>query len=124
MRPNEEQEQAAVVDWCDLHGIPVVHIPNEGRRSAYTGANLKRMGMRPGFPDLFIPVARMGYHGLFVEMKVGKNKPTRAQIEWLRRLDAEGYAVCVRYGADEAIGSIEFYMGGDNDRKKSASGSP
>lgn len=110
VHPTESEEQATVVDWCDLHGIPVVHIPNEGRRSAYTGANLKRMGMRPGFPDLFIPIARMGYHGLFVEMKVGKNKPTRAQIEWLRRLDAEGYAVCVRYGADAAIKSIENYI--------------
>ena len=110
MRPNEEQEQAAVVDWCDLHGIPVVHIPNEGKRSAWAGAALKRAGMQPGFPDLFIPLARKGYHGLFVEMKVGKNKPTEKQKEWIKRLSKEGYAACVRYGADAAISTIQAYV--------------
>lgn len=68
---NEDLEQEAVIEWCDIKRIPIVHIPNEGKRSAAYAARLKRMGLRPGFPDLFIPVVRGRYHGLFIEMKYG-----------------------------------------------------
>ena len=72
----EDGEQEALIMYCDLAGIPVVHIPNEGKRSTAYGARMKRIGLRSGFPDLFFPVARGGFHGLFVEMKVGSNRAT------------------------------------------------
>ena len=108
--PREEDEQIAFVQWCDILNIPVIHIPNEGKRSAYMGAKLKRMGMRGGAPDLFIACARGEYHGLFIEMKVGKNKPTKKQIGWLQRLSEEGYACTVCYGTDEAIRATKKYL--------------
>ena len=108
--PSEEEEQVAVVKWCKLHGVPVVHVPNEGKRSAAAGAALKRAGMQSGFPDLFIPKPVNGYHGLMIEMKVGKNKPTANQIEWLKTLAGEGYATCVRWGSDSTIQTIERYL--------------
>ena len=37
-------------------------------------------------PDLFLPVGRGSYHGLFIELKYGKNKPTEKQTEWLKSL--------------------------------------
>ena len=111
---NETTEQIAVVNYCTAIGVPIVHIPNEGKRSVVTGAQLKAMGMQRGFPDLFVPLARMGYHGLFIEMKYGKGKLSDPQREWLSRLNNEGYAVCVCYSADEAIGKINKYREGDN----------
>ena len=106
---SEDAEQEAVVEYCDLLHIPIVHIPNEGKRSLSYAARMKRMGLRSGFPDLLIPLARGGYHGLFIEMKYGKNKTTKEQKEWLERLSAEGYACAVCYNAAEAIKTIESY---------------
>ena len=106
---SEDAEQEAVVEYCDLLHIPIVHIPNEGKRSLSYAARMKRMGLRSGFPDLLVPLARGGYHGLFVEMKYGKNKTTKEQKEWLERLSAEGYACAVCYNAAEAIKTIESY---------------
>ena len=106
---SEEAEQIAVIEYCDLLGIPITHTANEGKRSVAYGARLKRMGLRPGFPDLLITRARGGYHGFAIEMKYGKNKPTPDQIEWLRRLSSEGYATAVCYTATDAINLIEKY---------------
>ncbi len=106
---SEDEEQAAVIEYCNLRGIPVVHIPNEGKRSLSFAARLKRLGMRPGFPDLFIPRARGSYHGLFIEMKYGKGKTTKEQEEWLALLQGEGYATAVCYSSLEAINAINAY---------------
>ena len=106
---SEDAEQEAVVEYCDLLHIPIVHIPNEGKRSLSYAARMKRMGLRSGFPDLFVTLARGKYHGLFIEMKYGKNKTTKEQKEWLELLSAEGYACAVCYGADETIKVIENY---------------
>ena len=107
---NELQEQIAVVEYCELRGLPIVHIPNEGKRSVVTGAQLKRAGMRPGFPDLFLPRPMGKYHGLFIEMKYGNGKTTADQEWWLSTLSREGYAVRVCYGFDEAVRCIEAYL--------------
>jgi hypothetical protein len=107
---SEDAEQIAVIEYCDLLGIPVTHAANEGKRSAAYGAKLKRMGLRPGFPDLFITRARGVYHGFAIEMKYGNNKPTEHQKDWLRRLSSEGYATAVCYSASEAISLIEKYL--------------
>lgn len=56
-RVTETGEQEAVIEYCAWRRIPVVHIPNEGKRSAAYAAQMKRMGLAKGFPDLFIPVA-------------------------------------------------------------------
>lgn len=78
----ESSEQQAVIEYCSYCGIDVVHIPNEGKRSERYGAELKRLGMRKGFPDLFIPQSKKGYHGLFIELKRDiTRKPTKDQLE-------------------------------------------
>ena len=106
---SEDEEQAAVIEYCKLRGIPVVHITNEGKRSVSFAARLKRLGMQPGFPDLVIFHARAGYHGLAIEMKNGANKPTKEQKEWLSILAREGYATAVCYSFLEAVQVIDAY---------------
>lgn len=109
-KPTEYDEQAAVVDFCELMGIDIVHIPNEGKRSTAYGARMKRMGLRSGFPDLFLPYPRAGYHGLFIEMKTEGGKATANQKKWIAKLSARGYRAVVCVGADEAITDIRNYM--------------
>lgn len=106
---SETAEQSTVVEWCDLLHIPIVHIPNEGKRSVSYAARMKRMGLRSGFPDLLVPLARGGYHGLFIEMKYDKGRTSPEQDNWLSLLSAEGYACAVCYNAAEAIKIIENY---------------
>lgn len=107
---SEDSEQEAVIEYCDLMRIPVVHIPNEGKRSVAYEMRMKRMGLRSGFPDLFVPLARGKYHGLFIEMKYGKNKLTTNQKEWLGTLSSNGYACLVCYSAGDAIDIIDQYI--------------
>ena len=106
----EAQAQEAVVEWCEWHHVPVFAIPNGGKRNAAEAAHLKRQGVRAGVPDLCIPVARGRYHGLYIEMKVGRNKPTALQAEWIRRLRENGYAAAVCWGADSAIETLRRYL--------------
>lgn len=110
--PTEAQEQAALVEWCDLMRIPVVHIPNEGKRTLANGRELARMGLRRGFPDLFIAAARNGFHGLFIELKrIKGGRVTEPQQKWIDFLNKHGYHAVICYGADEAIKEIRSYYG-------------
>lgn len=111
LRSNEDAEQAAVVEFCELMKIVVVHIPNEGKRSQAYGARMKRLGMKKGFPDLFFPTPANGYHGLMIEMKTdSKSRVSPEQRAWIAYLTKQGYCAVLCYGADEAIAQIKKYF--------------
>lgn len=113
---NEAQEQRFLFQWANLaqQQYPELklmhHIPNGGKRDAKTAINLKHEGVKAGVPDICLPVARGKFHGLYIELKVGKNKPTPKQLEWIYALEQEGYAVKVCYGWLEARETIENYL--------------
>lgn len=106
----ESDEQIAVVQYCALRRIPIFAIPNGGTRNKIEAANLKRQGVKRGVPDLCIPVARKGYHGLYIEMKYGKNKTSAEQDLWIELLNRNGYLATVCWGADAAIKVIDDYL--------------
>lgn len=113
---NEENEQMILFRWAEFakQQYPelklMYHIPNEGKRSKVTGARLKAAGLRPGVPDICLPVAHGGYIGLYIENKYGKNKPTENQKEWLRALREAGHLTAVCYGWEQAKELIEKYL--------------
>ena len=72
------------------------HIPNGGSRNRLEAANLKKQGVKSGVPDICLPVARGAYHGLYIEMKVGRNKASENQTQWLSDLNEQGY-YCLLY---------------------------
>lgn len=106
----EIDEQINVVTWCRMQGIRIIHIPNEGKRSQYVGRQLVAAGLAKGFPDLFIPIPKGGFHGMAIEMKFGKNTLTEEQRDWLRFLKDQGYAVHVSYSFEDARHKITQYM--------------
>ena len=111
MAKTESGEQQAIIEFCVYCGIDCIHIANEGKRTARYGAELKRMGMRKGFPDMFILYAKNGFHGLFIELKKDvTSKPTKEQVQWISKLNAAGYYATVCYGADAAIREIKKYF--------------
>lgn len=118
--PIEDTEQELVIRWSVgaadqwpelalLH-----HIPNGGKRGKRTAAQLKRMGVKPGVPDLCLPVARGGWHGLYVEMKRRDGgRVSSEQRVWLAHLAAQGYRAVVAEGHEQAIDLIRDYLAAD-----------
>lgn len=109
----ERDEQIKLFNWIHLHPKLkdlAFSIPNEGKRSLVMGNLYKRMGLRSGTPDIFIPYPTKTYHGCFIELKFGRNKATPAQEKFIVRLKEQGYAAEVIWGADDAIKFIEKYL--------------
>lgn len=109
--PTEQQEQFVAVAWLRKMNIPHHHSPNGGYRDYREAAKFKRLGTSAGFPDIFIPKARKGYHGLYIELKrVSGGKLSEAQEWWRDLLLAEGYAWHEAKGATEFIQFVENYL--------------
>lgn len=117
MKRSEATEQMRVIDWCRWHEnrYPLLqlifHVPNGGSRNVLEAANLKAEGVKAGVPDLCLPVPQQGFHGLYVEMKWGKNKTTENQDWWLAQLEQLGYKTEVCYSAEAALIIISKYLG-------------
>ena len=112
----EAAEQTALFRWASLMSgqFPEIemlyHIPNGGSRNKIEAAHLKQQGVKAGIPDLCLPVARGEYHGLYIELKYGKNKPTENQKRWIKLLRSQNYKAEVAYGWEEASGLILEYL--------------
>jgi hypothetical protein len=117
MIQREESEQIALFQWAAMMEskypeLRLLHaIPNGGHRHKATAARLKAAGVKAGVPDICLPVARGDWHGLYIELKVGKNKLTEAQRRWKDDLIRYGYLALVCYGWEEARDVIEWYLG-------------
>ena len=109
-RVTEAEEQKALIQKKYPELKMLMHVPNEGKRSPRYGAELKRLGLQAGFPDLALFVPRNGKAALFIEMKVGRNKCTENQKKWIRKLLEQGYEVKVCYSCEEAIQVIKKYL--------------
>ena len=98
---SEEEAQQLVIRWADAHVDEwpelrwLHHSPNGGYRHKATAARLKSMGCRRGYPDLVLNIRRGCYTGMALELKVGRNKPTEAQLEWIDHLARQGWFCCV-----------------------------
>lgn len=89
--------QIYVATWLRKQGIRHHHSANE-RQGARSGFSAKLKGQSKGFPDLLVfgliePVA--------LELKVGTNKLSEHQIEWLDCLSSMGWAAHVCYTFEE-----------------------
>lgn len=115
--PKEDTEQMHVFKWAALeHGAHpelslLFAIPNGGHRDKVTGALMKATGVKAGVPDMCLPVARGGYHGLYIELKrkVG-GQVSVTQKQWIISLQEQGYMAKVCKGADEAIATLTAYL--------------
>lgn len=117
-RKSEHDEQAALFQWAALASRQhpeldlLFAIPNGGKRNIVVAKKLKAEGQKAGVPDLLLPVARHGHHGLFIEMKVQGNKLTELQMKWVEALKKQNYVVAVCYGFDEARVILINYLTG------------
>lgn len=139
---------AAVAQYVDsvpelglLHAIPNGGSRGDGtkRGAMISGANMKAEGVKTGVSDLFIPVARHGYHGFYIEMKapgkgrrigrrVGVNASgdiggkmitgeSDSQIEWGNRVGEQGYLYACFDSWSEALKALMWYLGFEHSKQ-------
>ena len=115
---SEAEEQEALISWAGMvkgkypQLFWLFHIPNGGTRHPVEAMHLKKMGVKPGVPDLFLPYPVKPYHGLWIEMKSETGRPTALQKEWLEHLRQMGYASYICKGFKAAQECIISYLEG------------
>lgn len=119
MIPTEDEEQIWLFSWAKLKlgRFPELalmhHIPNGGQRSKSEAARFKAMGVKRGVSDIFLPVARGGYHGLYIELKAKDGKAEKEQKEWIAAVREQGYCAAVCFGGEIAANLVEAYLNGE-----------
>jgi hypothetical protein len=117
----EHDEQKALFIWAKIYEerFPqfqmLFAVPNGGFRKLKTARDLKAEGVKAGVPDVLYPVPRrigeVGYAGLAIEMKFGKNKTTPEQEWWLGMLQVNGWRTGICYSWRDAARLIADYEG-------------
>jgi len=115
---SKEFELSKLLSWVQVLDVEIPEL-RMMRRMSFSGniqqqafSKQSTIGLSAGVPDLNLPTARAGFHGLYLEMKVGRNKPSEAQIEWINDLENAGYACYVCYGWMAAARVIKDYLEG------------
>lgn len=111
---SEHDEQVALFEWAAT--VPELQwmfaIPNGGARHIAVAGKLKAEGVKRGVSDIFLPLARGGYHGLFIEMKSDKGNTTPEQANFILAMRDAGYAAIICHGFEQAKWSIGLYLAG------------
>lgn len=115
--PLESWEQEQFFRWVYGHQIkyPELQLINGSMNGVRVGPktmkNLKAQGLRRGIPDIDVPIARRGAHGLRIEMKrVSGGSISSDQRRIHTMLEKQGYTVCVCRGWREAVGVLINYL--------------
>jgi hypothetical protein len=124
----EHHEQAALFQWAEynkntypelglLYATPNGAFLNSktdrrGHRYSPEAAKLKAEGLKPGVPDICLPVARSVFHGLYIELKFGDNTASPQQRNWIEALREQGYRALVVTGWEAAASVIVNYLQG------------
>jgi hypothetical protein len=116
---SEHDEQVLFFKWAELY-LPqeldavLWATPNGGHRHKATAARMKAEGAKAGVPDIFFAHARLGFHGLFIEMKRKRGgRVSPEQREVMRNLWRQGYACIVCHGFEAAKNALIEYLEGD-----------
>ena len=118
VRTPEHLEQVALMQWASLPTslkrypeLELLHaVPNGGHRFISVAKAMKAEGVKPGVPDLDLPVPRGPFIGLRIELKAKGGKESPPQRWWRERLTAHGHRALVCVGWEEAKRAIETYL--------------
>ena len=102
MNDSESLDQQALFEWAE-----------------WNPANLKGLDMMLTFrdevkknyiPDIFLPVPKGIFHGLWIEMKSESGETDKEQNEWIKKLNVQGYYATSCYSWDDAKELIQDYL--------------
>lgn len=120
----EHAHQVALFCWAGNERVTypelewLYAVPNGGLRNPAIAAQMKAEGLRSGVPDLFLPVAKHGFYGLYIELKLFKylnyanGGRSDEQVKWHNALTSFGYAVITCYGWEHARDTLISYLRG------------
>lgn len=124
----EHDHQVIINRYCEIKKIPMYANPNgvyfplpdfiplkyKTMLQKCIQTVIKKMKLegafKKGLLDFTIPVKTEKYGALYIELKIGKNKTTKEQKEWIDILLKHGNCCKVCYGSNEAIKTIEDYL--------------
>ncbi|MBQ6344111.1 MAG: VRR-NUC domain-containing protein [Anaerolineaceae bacterium] len=116
--PTEHEEQVSLFKWADqMSGeYPALKllfaIPNGSYKSISAARRFSAEGLRPGVPDICLPVASRQCHALYIEMKrIKGGRISPEQKAWINMLTRAGNLAVVCYGAASAKSVIMEYLG-------------
>ena len=114
MKDNEHKQQVALFKWLRLQHPKAYAltfaVPNGANTGQRQGAYMKAEGLKSGVPDIMMMVPGGGFHGLCIEYKTEKGRPSPAQLEWLDKLGGAGYMAAMCKGLDAAMETINSYL--------------
>jgi hypothetical protein len=102
--PSEDDITAAVVQHWKILGVPgslVASIPN---KRAFGQA-----GLTPGLPDLLVLSPKLGSLTGYIELKVKRGRPSKAQTAMRDLMRERGIAYALTQGRDEPIAQLEAW---------------
>lgn len=122
---SEDAHQISLFMWAATPDIQAKYpqlkrmfaIPNGGFRYKSEGGRLKAMGVKRGVSDIFLPVPKGSWHGLFIELKrpkqasgkrAGRTEPE--QSDWIEYFKSVGYGACICTGWEQARDMIIGYL--------------
>lgn len=116
--PTEHTEAVRFMRSVKLHEpfVPALrwlhHIPNGGKRHRTVAAKLRAEGVKSGVHDYFLPVARQGFHGLYIELKTTDGgRREKEQVEFADFVRAEGFRAEFCEGWEQAWAVVCDYLG-------------
>ena len=113
---SEYTEQVAIFQWAQLSESKYPQLKymfstlNGIRLTIGQARKAKASGNRKGPPDIILPFSNDKYSGLWIELKYGKNKASKEQLEFIEFLKSNGYYAEVITGAAKAIETIKKYL--------------
>lgn len=124
-RVSEDRLQQQLLLWWDMvctaydaKPNELMHIPN-GLISQASMRKVKSLGVRRGYPDLFMPIPKGSYHGLFLELKAPDIDVARGlspdQKKVLKQLRDRGYMVATANCLSDATRVIIAYLEGKHE---------
>jgi hypothetical protein len=102
----QKQEQIALARWASLESEKhpelslLVHIVND---NYHEDISLQHFG----FPDIFLPIPRFPFHGLFLTFSTKVSQP---QAVWIANLCAQDYKAVAVGDFEKAKNEIEEYL--------------
>lgn len=112
MRHEESTLQIGCVRWFRYQypRLTLFAIPNGGNRNLITAMTMKREGVLAGVADLFLAFPSQGFHGLWIEMKIGKGRQSQEQKYFQTDMEKQGYKYVVCRSFEEFKNEIEKYV--------------
>ena len=106
----EEDFQRAIKQYLETKKVLWFHPPNEIKANVAYLKKRSSLGVKSGIADVIILEPRGMYHGLFIELKVGYNKPSPSQNSFLEESLKRNYLAKWTNSLDEAIYIIDQYL--------------